>query len=141
MVAKKIAAKAAKPKEASQGHPSRMGAPKPKDTDEYLARLDADQRSALQTLRQRIHAAHPGLTEAISYGIPFFKLGGKGLVSMGAAKTHCSLYLMSNRFMAENGPLLTGLDVEGVTVRFQPGKPLPAARVKAIVQARAQELS
>ncbi len=117
-----------------------MGAPKPKDVDEYLARLDPAQRKALQSLRRDIHAAQPGLTESISYGIPFFKLDGQGLVSIGAAKTHCSLYVMSPRFMAANRPLLAGFDVQGVTIRFQPGSPLPAAFVKALVRARADDL-
>ncbi|MEK6975038.1 MAG: DUF1801 domain-containing protein [Candidatus Thermoplasmatota archaeon] len=99
----------------AKAHPSRMGRPKPKDVDEYLARLDAGQRKA------------------------FFKLNGKGLVSLGAAKTHCALYVMSTRFMAENKPLFAGYDVEGVTVRFPSDKPLPAAFVKALVRARAEE--
>ena len=75
MAAKKASRKAAK-KGANEStpHPSRMGAPKPKDVDAYLARLDPAQRKALQVVRKRIHAAQPGLVEAISYGIPFFKL-------------------------------------------------------------------
>jgi uncharacterized protein YdhG (YjbR/CyaY superfamily) len=132
---------AAKKKASKESdHPSRMGAAKPKDVDSYLARLEPGQRKALQVVRQRIHAAQPGLTEAISYGIPFFKLDGKGLVSIGAAKTYCSLYVMSTRFMLENKSLFAGLDVKGVTIRFPEDKPLSAAFVKALVKARVDDL-
>lgn len=118
-----------------------MARAKPKDVDAYLARLDPGQRKALETVRRRIHAAQPGVTESISYGIPFFKLDGKGLVSLGAAKGHCSLYVMSPRFMAANQPLFAGLDVKGVTIRFPEDKPLSAAFVKTLVRARAEEVS
>jgi uncharacterized protein YdhG (YjbR/CyaY superfamily) len=133
------AARRASPKKAGMPHPTRAGEPRPQDVDEYLARLDADQARALATVRKRIHAAHPGLTEAISYGVPVFRLGGKGLVSLGAAKDHCSLYIMSPRFVAKNKQLLAAHDLHGVTVRFPADRPLPADFVKAVVMGRAQE--
>ena len=65
--------------------------------EEYLAARPDDQRAALESLRAVIASAAPGAELAMSYGVPTFKLGGRGLVSMGAAKAHCALYVMSLR--------------------------------------------
>ena len=61
----------------------------------YLASVPADARNALQKLRRAIKAAAPGAVEAISYGMPAFKLDGRVLACYRAAKDHCSLHPMS----------------------------------------------
>jgi uncharacterized protein YdhG (YjbR/CyaY superfamily) len=45
--------------------------------DATLAALPADQRAALQALRQTIAAAAPEAEEAISYGMPAFRYHGR----------------------------------------------------------------
>ena len=66
----------------------------PKTVDEYLARLNDDQRAALQKLRKTIRAAAPKAEECISYQIAAFRLNGM-LVGFGATRKHCAFYLMS----------------------------------------------
>ena len=62
--------------------------------DATLERLPADQRAALEALRETIAAAAPGAVEGISYGMPAFRYRGHPLVGYQAAKAHCALYPM-----------------------------------------------
>jgi uncharacterized protein YdhG (YjbR/CyaY superfamily) len=101
--------------------------------DDYLAPLPADQRAALEILRRQIRAAAPGAEEAISYGLPTFKLNGS-LVYFGAARTHCAFY--PHNVVAHFADRLTGFDTSKGTIRFQPAAPLPEALVREIVEYR-----
>jgi uncharacterized protein YdhG (YjbR/CyaY superfamily) len=108
---------------------------KPKTIDEYLARLDEMQRTALEKLRCDIRAAAPTAEECISYDIPGYRLGSKLLVSFGAAKNHCALYPGAYPIRAHKSELV-GYDLAKGTIRFSPEKPLPAALVKKLVKTR-----
>jgi uncharacterized protein YdhG (YjbR/CyaY superfamily) len=104
----------------------------PPTPDSYLAALSADKRAALEGLRKIIRAAAPEADECILYGVPAFRLRGKLLVAYGAAKKHCAFY---------PGSVVQALDLKGYdtskgTIRFQPGKPLPAALVRKLVRLR-----
>ncbi len=110
---------------------------KPTTTGDYLAALSADQRKALQTLRKQIIAAVPGCQEHFGYGLPAFKYNGHPLVYMGAAKNHCALYGAVPAGFKER---LKDFTVSKGTIQFTPGKPLPAALVKDIVQAKRAEI-
>jgi uncharacterized protein YdhG (YjbR/CyaY superfamily) len=105
----------------------------------FLAALPNDQRRALERLRADILKAAPGITEKMSYGVPTFVLG-KSIVSMGAAKQHCALYVMSLPAIATLVSDLQGYDWSGGTIRFQPEKPLPAALVRKVVKTRIAEV-
>jgi uncharacterized protein YdhG (YjbR/CyaY superfamily) len=105
-----------------------------KTVDEYLARLSADKRAALQRVRKAVHVAAPGVEECISYGIPGFRLGGRMLVWMGAASRHCSFFPggIVQAYKAD----LEGYETGKGTIRFTPAHPLPAALVRKLVKAR-----
>ena len=106
--------------------------------DAYLAALPADARATLERLRKTIRAAAPRADEVISYGIPTFKHGG-GLVAFAAFKNHCSFFVMSYAVLdAHRDELAPYLAAKG-TLHFTAGKPLPAALVKKIVNARIAE--
>jgi len=110
------------------------GVPLATDIDHWLARLPADQRTALESLRAQIRAAAPGAEEIISYGQPTFMLHGH-LVAFGAFRKHLSFFPMSSSLIAtlpDTKPFATSTG----TMQFQPDKPLPAALVKKIVKAR-----
>jgi uncharacterized protein YdhG (YjbR/CyaY superfamily) len=111
---------------------------KPKTIDEYLARLNGDQRAALQKLRKTIRAAAPKAEECISYQIAAFRLNGM-LVGFGATPKHCAFYLMSASTVAAFANELKDYDTTKGTIRFQPGHPLPAALVRKLVKARIAE--
>lgn len=107
--------------------------------DAMLATLPADQRAALQSLRETIAAAAPEAVEAISYALPAFKYRGRPLVSYGASRGHVAFYCMSPAAMDAHKELLAGYDTSKGTIRFQPDKPLPDALVTTLVKARIAE--
>ena len=113
-------------------------ADKPKTIDEYLAALSDDKRAALEALRKTIRAAAPEAEECISYQLPAFRLNGM-LVGFGATAKHCAFYLMSSSTVAAHQEELEEYDTSKGTIRFQADKPLPAALVRKLVQARIAE--
>ena len=111
---------------------------KPTTIDEYLRALPDDQRRALTTLRAQIKAAVPNAEEYIGYGLAGFKLNGKPLIYMGAAKNHCAIY--GARADAALADKLKAFKQSKGTIQFTPDKPIPASVVKLIVKARADAL-
>lgn len=59
---------------------------------EYVAAFSADVQKILQKIRAAIREAAPDATEAISYQIPTFKLGGKNFIHFAEFKNHIGLY-------------------------------------------------
>jgi len=110
----------------------------PTTIDGYLERLPADQRKALQKLRQTIRAAAPEAEECISYQLAAFRLNGM-LVAFGATPKHCAFYLMSGSTVEAHKNELKEFDTSKGTIRFQPDHPLPAALVRKLVKARISE--
>jgi uncharacterized protein YdhG (YjbR/CyaY superfamily) len=101
--------------------------------DDYLSALPAEQRSALAALRDQIRAAAPEASEAISYGLPTFKLNGN-LVHFGAAAKHCAFY--PGAVVQDFADRLKGFETAKGTIRFQPEAPLPPELVADIVRRR-----
>jgi uncharacterized protein YdhG (YjbR/CyaY superfamily) len=108
---------------------------KPANVDAYLAGIPANQRAALESLRQTIQAASPQAVETISYGIPTFKYRGRPLASFGAAKNHCALYGMPTEMEAHR-EALARYDTSKGTLRFPADKGLPKSLVRSLVKAR-----
>lgn len=106
--------------------------------DEYLARVTADQRVALEKLRQAIRAAAPNAEECISYQLPAFRQDGM-LVGFGATTSHCAFYLMSTSTVKAHQRELKDYDTSRGTIRFPPEHPLPATLVRKLVKARLGE--
>ena len=106
-----------------------------KTVDEYLARVPEPARTTLNKIREAIRsAAPPEATEALSYGIPAVKYKGVLVWFAGFAK-HCSLFhtaAVIEQFAGE----LKGFTLSKGTIQFPIDKPLPAALVKRMVQAR-----
>lgn len=111
---------------------------KPQTIDAYLAPLGGDKRAALEKLRRDIRAAAPGAEEAISYGVPAFRLGGKLLVAFGAAANHCAFYPGSHPVEAHEKELAR-YDTSKGTIRFPADRPLPATLVRKLVRTRIAE--
>jgi uncharacterized protein YdhG (YjbR/CyaY superfamily) len=104
--------------------------------DARLAALPADQRAALQSLRETIAAAAPSAEETISYGMPAFRYRGRSLVSYSAFKTHCSFFPMSAELIETHRDELAGFSTSKGTLRFTPEHPIPRDLVERIVRER-----
>src|SRR5262245_59563573 len=100
---------------------------KPKTFEEYLAGVSPDKRAALQKLRKAIKSIVPDAEECISYGLPAFRVDGKPIAGLGAAKEHCSYFPMSGTTIAALKDDLKGYDTSKGAIRFPPEKPLPVA--------------
>src|SRR3954469_4743089 len=59
--------------------------------DEYIANAAPFAHAPLAYVRAAMHAALPGVTEAIKWGHPFYLLDGRPFANMAAFKAHCSL--------------------------------------------------
>ena len=110
------------------------------DIDGFLAGLPADQRAALQRLREQIRRAAPEATEAIAYGVPAFKLDGRPFVSFGAAKGHCSFYVQSPAVIEAHAAELGAYRLTKGSIGFQPDQELPDELVTKLVRARIAEI-
>ena len=111
---------------------------RPQTIDEYLAPLSTEKRVALEKLRRAIKSAAPKAEECISYQIPGFRLGGRLLVSFGAAAKHCAFYPGAHPIEAHKHELKR-YDTSKGTIRFQTDSPLPATLVRKLVKTRIAE--
>ena len=105
-----------------------------------LAALPADQRAALQALRETIAAAAPEAVETISYGMPAFRYRGRALVSYAAFKAHCSFFPMSAELIGKYRDELAGFATAKGTLRFTPEHRIPEALVERIVRERMAQI-
>jgi len=108
--------------------------------DARLAALPADQRAALQDLRQMIAAAALEAEEAISYGMPAFRYHGRPLVSYDAFKAHCSLFPMSAAMIESHRDELVDFATAKGTLRFTPQHRLPVDLVQRLVRERMAQI-
>ena len=106
--------------------------------DEYLDRVDADKRTALEHLRATIRRVAPSAEECISYQLPAFRQKGM-LVGFGATTKHCAFYLFNGSTVEAYQEELKGYDTSKGTIRFQADNPLPDALVERLVRARLAE--
>jgi uncharacterized protein YdhG (YjbR/CyaY superfamily) len=111
---------------------------KPQTIDEYLAPLSNEKRIALEKLRRAIKSAAPKAEECISYQIPGFRLGGRLLVSFGAAANHCAFYPGAYPVEAHKEEL-KAYDTSKGTIRFRPDSPLPATLVRKLLKSRIEQ--
>jgi len=110
---------------------------KPTTIDEYIAAFPADVQDILQKVRETIKTAAPQATEAISYGMPTFKLEGN-LVHFGAFKTHLGFYPIPSGLEQFKEELAQYKGGKG-SVQFPFDQPMPYALITKIVEFRVTE--
>jgi uncharacterized protein YdhG (YjbR/CyaY superfamily) len=108
--------------------------------DAYLATLPSDQRAALQRLRAQIARLVPEAEETISYGMPAFKLHGRFLLSFAGWKAHCSIYPLTDTFLAAHADELERFGRTKGSLHFTPDSPLPEQLVDDLVGGRVADL-
>jgi uncharacterized protein YdhG (YjbR/CyaY superfamily) len=104
--------------------------------DAYIAALPPQAQAIAHRLRALVHAAAPGATEAVRYGMPAFQANGVTFLHLGVWKRHAGFYPVycgDAAFEAAVRPFRSGKD----TVRFDLAGEPPADLVTRIVQAQA----
>jgi len=109
--------------------------------DAYLAQRPADQRELLQRVRDQIARLVPDAVETISYDMPASKLGGRFLVSYAGWKAHCSIYPLTDAFMAEHEDELKAYGRTKGSLHFTPEAPVPDELMAELIRARVADLA
>ena len=113
-----------------------------KTVDDYLAVLPRPTRVVLDRVRSTIRKAVPGAEEAISYGIPVYKLHGRNVVYFAGWKEHYSVYPLNKRIEAAFATELARYEISGKgTVRFPLAQPVPVRLIQRIAKFRAREVA
>lgn len=108
-----------------------------KDIDSYIKAAPKEVQPLLKQMRETIREVVPEATEAISYGIPTFKMNGN-LVHFGAFKTHMSFFPTSSG-VAAFAKELSKYKLSKGTVQFPLNQKLPLPLIKKIVRFRVKE--
>lgn len=103
---------------------------------EYIALYPKEVQKKLQQFRKAIKEVAPKATEAISYGIPTFKLNGN-LVHFGGFKSHVSFFPGAEAIEVFKKELRAYTLSKG-TIQFSLDTPLPIGLIKKITKFRVQ---
>jgi uncharacterized protein YdhG (YjbR/CyaY superfamily) len=106
--------------------------------DEYIKTFPEDVQIILEKIRQTIRKAAPEAVEAISYGIPTFKLNGRYLVYFAAWKNHIGFYPMPSGAKAFKKELSVYKQGKG-SIQFPLDRPIPYDLVYKIVSFRIKD--
>ena len=110
------------------------------EIDAYLENLEEPKRSTLRSLRQTILSILPDAEQALSYGVPVFKLHGKNVAGFSAAKKHLSYLPHSGNVTSSLADELAAYETSKGALKFTVDKPLPKTLVKQLIAARRAEL-
>jgi uncharacterized protein YdhG (YjbR/CyaY superfamily) len=105
--------------------------------DEYILSFPKATQLVLERMRKSIKEAVPNTEEAISYGIPTFKLKGN-LVHFAAYKNHIGFYPTPSGINAFKDELSNYKQSKGA-IQFPLNEPLPIELIKRIVIFRVKE--
>jgi uncharacterized protein YdhG (YjbR/CyaY superfamily) len=108
--------------------------------DDYLEKLDAPQKEALERICRIAREAVPGAEEATSYGMPAFKVKGKPLLGFTVSQRHLSLHPFSPGVIDAVKDGLGGFELSKGTIRFTLDNPIPDEVLRRIIDARLQEI-
>jgi uncharacterized protein YdhG (YjbR/CyaY superfamily) len=112
----------------------------PTTIDQYIAGYPKEVQKLLQQVREAIRKVVPDAEEAISYGIPSFKLNGN-LVHFGGFKQHIGFYPGAGGIKAFEKELSAYKGAKG-SVQFPIDQPMPLDIITAITKFRvAQNLA
>ncbi len=105
--------------------------------DEYLDAAPEPQRTTLRALRAMLLSFLPDAEEAMSYGVPAFKVRSKAVVGYAHAKRHCSYFPHSGAVFSIVEPeLLEGYDWSNGTLRFPVDQVLDEPLVRRLIDIR-----
>ena len=118
----------------------KTGRTTPSNISGYIAGFPHASQVVLKRVRSTIRKAVPGAEEAISYGIPTYKLHGHNVLYFAGWKRHYSLYPSTDRLVAAFKDELAPYEVNGKgTIRFPLSEPVPVTLIAGIAKFRARE--
>lgn len=109
-----------------------------KTIGQYIKLFPKDLQVTLQSMRVVINKTIPNGEEAIAYGMPTFRFGGKNLVHFAAYKTHIGFYPSPSGISAFKDEL-AGYSISKGCIRFLAGKPVPLMLISKITKFRVRE--
>jgi len=105
--------------------------------DEYIAYFPVEIQTILKQVRETIKSVAPAATEAISYGIPTFRLNGN-LVHFACYAHHIGFYPGGEGVEVFKDELTSYKTSRG-TVQFPLDKPIPYELIKKITVYRVEK--
>ena len=114
-----------------------MAAP---EVEAYYDAQPEPQRTTLLAMRATVSRLLPNSEQVLSYGVPTFKVRGKGVAGLAGFAAHCGYLPMSGSVTAALADRLAGHSVTKGSVRVPVDQPLPDELIEALVDARLAEL-
>lgn len=108
--------------------------------DDYLKKVPVEQRKLLEDLRKEMRRLLPDAEEAISYGLPCFKVYGKVVGGFAANKNFCSYYPFAGSTLGLLKKELADYSQTLSALHFTAEKPLTKKLVKLLVDTKLQQI-
>jgi uncharacterized protein YdhG (YjbR/CyaY superfamily) len=109
--------------------------------DDYLKTVPAEKRKLLEDLRKEMRRLLPDAEEAISYGLPCFKVEGGVVGGFAANKNFCSYYPFAGSTLSLLKTELSGYSQTLSALHFTEEKPLTKEIIKLLVETKLQQIS
>lgn len=109
--------------------------------DDYLKKVPAGQRKLLEDLRKEMKKLLPDAEEAISYGLPCFKVDGKVVGGFAANKNFCSYYPFAGATLGLLKKELEGYSQTLSALHFTEEKPLTKNIIKLLVDTKLRQIA
>lgn len=116
------------------------GSVQPVTVDEYLSAAPEPHRSTLLELRATLRRLLPEAVEALSYGVPAFKIDGKAIAGYAYFARHCSYFPHSGAVLAALADELDSYEWSKGTLRFPIDEALAEPLVRRLVDVRMAQL-
>ena len=110
------------------------------DIDAYLAAIPEPKKSTLEEMRRRILAIVPDAEQKISYQMPAFAVGGKGVAGFAAFTKHRAYLPHSGRVLSQLDRELTGFVRTLGSLHFALDEPLSDELIAALIDAKMRVL-
>jgi uncharacterized protein YdhG (YjbR/CyaY superfamily) len=111
------------------------------DVDKYLKGFDADQRSALQSVRSVVVAALPSGEEVIAWGMPSIRISGVLVLSYAGFTHHNTIFPGVGAPFAGFGPDVEKYRSSKGALKFERDRTFPATLLKRIIKYRITEIN
>jgi uncharacterized protein YdhG (YjbR/CyaY superfamily) len=108
--------------------------------DDYLKKVPAAQRTLLEELRKEMRRLLPDAEEAISYGLPCFKVDGKVVGGFAERKNGCSYYPFSGSTLSVLKKEFADFSQTKAALHFSADQPLSKKQIKLLVDTKLKQL-